>query len=256
MRAAALLLIGSAGLAGLGLWTAPIGGADEAEDDSLPRLKRVLLSPDRLSAELERARQGVLVKLPLTEFEDRVRRGRQALRTAPAMPRLIEATYKASLVEAAGKRGARSHAEPYLTGRGQWIVHHTGPVPGVLPLRPLSLALTKTRCEDREALVGNFAGNGPGLLLDKTGRQEVRFEWTARGDEVPDGIHFDWRVPAAPLALLELELPAGRTVSVVAEESCLVRDAGPAEAPDRRRWTVYCSRASVLHLTVHPDPEA
>src|SRR5436309_473930 len=115
MRAGVRLLIMSAGLAVLGLWTVPVGGADEVEDDPLPRLKRVLLSPDRLPAELERARQGVFVKLPLTEFEDRVRRTRQALRTAPATPRLIEANYKASLIEAAGKRGARGRAEPYLT---------------------------------------------------------------------------------------------------------------------------------------------
>src|SRR5207248_10291918 len=92
-------------------------------------------------------------------------------------------------------------------------------------------------------------------LLAKTGRQEVRFEWPARGGEGPDGIHFDWRVPAAPLATLELELPAGRTVSVV-PESCLVHDAGPAESPDRRLWTIYCARRSVLHLTVNPDPES
>jgi hypothetical protein len=254
MRASALLLIVSAGLAGLGLWAVPAGGADGVEDDPIP-LRRVLLSPDRLPAELERARQGTLVKLPLTEFETRVREARQALRNQPPAPRLIEASYKASLVEAPGKRGVRGYAEPYLSGRGHWTIHHAGPGPGVLPLRPLSLALTQTRFENREALVGDFDGDGQGVLLDKTGQQEVLFEWTARGDQKPDGIHFDWRVPATPLATLELELPAGRTVSVV-PESCLVRDTGPAESPDRRLWTIYCSRHSVLHLTINPDPEA
>jgi hypothetical protein len=253
MRAGALLLIVSASLPVLGLWAVPAGGADEVEGDPL-RLRRVLLSPDSLLTQLERARQGVLVKLPLAEFEERVRRARQALRTAPAVPRLIEATYKGSLVEASGKRGVRGHAEPYLTGRGYWTVDHAGPLPGVLPLRPLSLALAKTRFENREALVGDFNGEGPGLLLDKKGRQEVLFEWTARGDEEPDGIHFDLRVPAAPLAMLELELPAGRTIS--GPESYLVRDAGPAESPARHLWTVYCSQQSVLHLTVNPDPES
>src|SRR5262249_17876565 len=106
----------------------------------------------------------------------------------------------------------------------------------------------------REALVGDFDGEGPCLLVDRTGEQKVRCEWTTRGEQTPDGINFDWRVPPAPIALLELELPVGRTVSVT-PESCLVRDGGPAESPNRRLWHVFCSQRSVLHLTINPDPE-
>ena len=162
MRAGALVLTLSTGLLVLGLWAVPAGGADETEDDPFP-VRRVLLSPERLSAALEQSRQGVFVKLPLTEFEDRLRRARQALRAAPRGPLLAEASYKASLVEAATGNdvGPRGHVEPYLTGRGQWKLHHRGPDPALLPLRPLSLVLAQPRFENREALVGDFDAEGP-----------------------------------------------------------------------------------------------
>src|SRR5215813_963979 len=124
MRAGSLLLILSAGLAVLGVAVSPVGSADGGEDEPI-RLRRELLSPERLALQLERARQGVLVKLPLTEFEERVRQARSAGRAIPPAPRLIEATYKASLIEGGGKRGALGHAEPYLEGSGHWTMYHT-----------------------------------------------------------------------------------------------------------------------------------
>src|SRR5262245_13861508 len=128
MRASVLLTLW-AGVAGLILWAAPAGGADEVEDEPL-LLKRELVLPDRVPAALERARQEGLVKLPLEEFEKRVQRAREALRSnvvaaAARTARLREAIYKASLVEAPPRKPAaqaRDTVEPYLLGRGHWTI--------------------------------------------------------------------------------------------------------------------------------------
>src|SRR5437764_1271197 len=109
------------------------------------------------------------------------------------------------------------------------------------------------RFENREALTGDFAGKQPGLLLDQHGKQTVFLDWTARGEHTPDGISFDWRVPAAPLAQLELNLPADRTLTVQ-PDGCVVSPPEPAEAPDRRLWKIRFAQRSALYLTISPAP--
>ena len=222
-----------------------------------PEPKRVLLTPQQLSELLERAGRGTLVKMPLAEFEQRLRDAREAWkRPALPAPRLAVARYRATLVEAPpGADDRRGHAEPYLKGTGQWQLLHRGPVPAVLPLDPLSLALRQPRFENRDALVGAFSGREPGLLLDRPGEQAVMFDWTARGDQTPDGIHFDWRVPPAPVAVLELDLPAGRAVTVT-PETTLVTGPGPSESAGRALWTIRFAGRSVLHLTVGPPADS
>ena len=74
----------------------PVSPNTAAEADPIP-LRRVVVAPERVLTELERARQGVLVQLPRAEFEQRVR---QAARTEEALkkpPRLLQARYQASL---------------------------------------------------------------------------------------------------------------------------------------------------------------
>jgi hypothetical protein len=248
-------------LALFGLLVSPGAAGDESPGDRtsrpLPNLKRVVVSPRYLTSILDQVRQGNLVKLPLEEFEGRVRRARAAVRERSPAPQLRKAHYRAILVSpAAGKapkeKAEEPYAEPSLSGSGTWTVFHQGKAPGVLLLSPLSLALKQPRYENREALIGAFKGGEPGLLVDRAGEQPVMFDWTARGEETPAGIHFDWRVPMAPVSVLELELPAGRTLSV-APESCLVTR-HPAGSPDRRLWKVYANGTTVLHLTVVPDP--
>ena len=147
----------------------------------------MLLTPTQLPALLDQAGRGTLVKMPLAEFEERLRNARAAWkRPAPAAPRLAVARYRAALVEGPpGEDGKRGYAEPYLKGSGHWQVLHPGPGPSVLPLQPLSLALSQFRFENRDALVGAFAATEPGLLLDKAGEQAVMFDWTAPATAPP-----------------------------------------------------------------------
>ena len=66
------LLLASALGAGLSLLPPVRGDAPADLPDPVP-MKRVWLSPDRLAQELDRIQPGVLVKLPLGEFEELVR---------------------------------------------------------------------------------------------------------------------------------------------------------------------------------------
>ena len=123
----------------------------------------------------------------------------------------------------------RGLAEPYLTGSAEWKVFAPRGGPSLLPVEPLSVAPRQVRFENGEAWLGNFDGRRPSLLLEKPGHQAVLFDWTARGETTPDGLHFDIRVPLAPVSVLELELPAGRSITV-APGDCLVTP-GESDAP-------------------------
>src|SRR6516164_8789518 len=94
----------------------PCLGEEPVERPGLPAYRRQFLSPERLPQELKRVGDGVLVRLPLAEFEARVERAKKALGRRP-VPRLIEARYRAVLQEDA------------LVGDGQWKVIHAGPAP-------------------------------------------------------------------------------------------------------------------------------
>jgi hypothetical protein len=149
----------------------------------LPALRRVLLTPDRLPGAIEQLRQGVLQELPRSEFEDKVNRANRAIDAQRHPPRLAEARYRARLADGA------------LTGTGLWRVVYAGTGPGLLPLQPLNLALQQPRFENRDALIADFNGKGPSLLLEGPGDHAVAIEWSARAEERPEGLHFDIKFP-------------------------------------------------------------
>src|SRR5579871_2877973 len=222
-------------------------GPDTAPAEPLP-LRRVLIPADRVPAELERVRQGVLVKLPRAEFEARVRRAAQAQENRRNPPRLIEARYRATLVDNA------------LVGTGQWKVHQRSAA-GVLPVQPLNLALQNVRVqpaqtETTDAVLGDLDGKTLGLLLEQPGEQNVFLDWTAHGETGGDGVRFDLQVPAGVVTSLELQAPAGDVVTVDADTPALVSGPHPAEAPERRTWRLDLgSRAQVRFLVRRGDEQ-
>src|SRR5262245_50432364 len=99
----ALLLVAAAGLL----------SSAHSEGRTLPArtaVRRVVGPPDKRSAELERAKRGVLVQLPRAEFEDRVRRAAEAVDAVKNPPRLVEARYMARLEDTA------------LVGTAEWKI--------------------------------------------------------------------------------------------------------------------------------------
>jgi hypothetical protein len=209
--------------------------------DPVP-MQRVLLSPERLAEEMERVKQGALVQLPRGEFEEQVHKAAKAL--APKNgPRLIEARYRASLVENGG-----------LAGTGQWKIIYPGTGPALLPLAPFNIALAKPRYENHEALVADFDGKGPALLVEDGGEQSVAVEWSARAEPRPEGLYFALEWPAAPVGLLELDLPADREPSGVG--GAVVAGPYPSEAADHRLWKIAWGGRPGVNLWVRRSQPA
>jgi hypothetical protein len=222
----------------LGAFTA----AADPNEPSPISVRRVLIAPERIAPELERVRQGTLVKMPREEFEARLRRAEQAAALSKNPPRLIEAAYRATMTENA------------LTGTGQWKVVNPAAAGGILPLTSMNLALQKVRIQktsldSTEAVLGDVNGRGLGLLVEQPGELGVVFDWTARGEADGTGIRHLLQVPPSVVSTFELNVPADRVLSVD-PDTCLLVGPLPAEAPERRTWRIDLGNRSQLDLTV------
>src|SRR5262249_18219383 len=178
--------------------------------------------------ELPEKLKGVLIEMPRAEF-DRLRR--DAARNAADRrnpPRLVEARYRATL-------------QPDLTpvGTGQWKTLNPARGPALPPRSPITLAVRQARFETPDgtpdALIAEFDGRNPALLLEQPGEKSVALDWSARADARPEGgVLFTLEFPAAPVAVFELNLPAEYVVSTGAGTAL----SGPhaAEMDTRRLW--------------------
>jgi hypothetical protein len=212
------------------------------EADPIP-IERVPLDAERLSSEMERVRRGVLVQLPRAEFEEKVRQAARATTLAKNPPQLVEARYRARLVE------------NDLVGSAQWKVVHTGPTPALLPLEFLNLAVRQPRFENREALLGELDGKNLSLLVDESGTRSVALDWTAMGKVGPDGLRFYLEIPACAVAVLELDLPADYGLKVETA-GCLLTGPTRAEDEGHRLWKIGFAGRTRLHFTVRREDQA
>ncbi len=205
--------------------------------DPIP-FKRVQVARERVAQEMKDRGLAALEQFPVEEFEQRVRRARMAVRTAP---HLVEARYfRAELVGDA------------LVGKGQWRVRQAGSGPAVLPLGLLSIALRQPRYDTSEAIVAEFEGQGAGLLVEGEGDHTVNFDWSARQKAESEGVQFPLVLPECAVASLELDLPANL---LVAAEGLPVTGPLPADKAELKRWRVVFSHRPVLTLTLRRRPE-
>jgi hypothetical protein len=221
----------------LGTGYSVLSSPDELPDP-LP-LRRLLLPPERVPEEMKRLGQGLLRQLPRDDFEDLVRHAARAGEAARKVPRLVVAHYRARLVE------------NDLAGSAEWDVINPAGGPAVLPLPSLNLALRQPRFENRPALLGELDGKNLGLLLDG-GEQALSLDWSAHGERRPEGLAFALEVPPAPVATLEVQVPADSVVAV-ASDGCLLSGPAPAETPDLRLWTVAFAGRAQVRLVVRKD---
>jgi hypothetical protein len=196
----------------------PAGADPPPRADPLP-LRRILISPSRIPAELARAKQGILKLMPRQEFEALVQRAALSGERAATPPRLVRAVYTARLEGDA------------LVGGREWTVVNPGPGPAVLPMPDLNLALRKLNFDDASpAVLGELDGKNLGLLLPRPGKQSVFFDWSLRGAPSGGDLRFDLQVPPSPVAFLELTLPAGVTVATSKSTALL---SGPSDAGEK-----------------------
>src|SRR5262249_5553631 len=83
------------------------------------------------------------------------------------------------------------------------------------------------------------------------GERTLNLDWSARGMTEPGGLRFDLRVPACPVATLDLDLPADREPAVPREGGLLTGPL-PGAGPDRRVWRLVFGPGSQIDLTVRP----
>ena len=221
--------------------------AQEPSSDPLP-VTTVLISSDQVPAKLERVKEGALIQMPLAEFTKLKSDAAKNAVDARNTPRLIEARYRATLQK-----------EPALVGTGQWKAINPANGAALLPLQPLGLALRQARFENAgdarpDALIADFDGRNPALLLEQPGEHAVAFDWSARADARPEGLRFTLEFPPAPVAILELDVPADQIVAV--DPGVALSGPHPAELEGRRLWKISCSSKPGVNLWIRRAAEA
>ena len=205
-------------------------------------MRRVFVPLERVSAELERAGAKKLIHLTQAEFEARVRAARVAQDATRERPRLVEAHYQASLVGSA------------LVGKADWNLNHPSSLPGILLIsadlrRPMNLALRQASLDGGPAILGELEPRSLGLLIETPGAHRLAFDWSLRGEAGPNGLRFDMRVPACVMTSLELDLPAGRSLSAPREQ-CLITGPFPGSSASRERWVLEVLNRARIELIV------
>jgi hypothetical protein len=227
----------------------------EAPADPLP-LQRIIVPADRIAAELERVRQGVLVQQPRAEFEALVKQAADALKRGKNPPRLTQAHYRARLM------GVN------LVGSGEWKIFNPTTASAILPMPALNLALSRVKVGAGDAIMGDLDGKALGLFLPTQeqgaiaaalaprspplapGPLAVTFDWTLRGGQEAGGLHFELQIPPCPVASLELTLPRDATVSV--SRSVAVLSQQEADDVARQRvWRLDFTDRSTVDLIIH-----
>jgi hypothetical protein len=203
---------------------AAVPAAADPSPDPFP-LRRVFLPADRVAA----VTAGPLRKLTKADFESAVRAASTAQATARTPPTLAAATYRG--VYSAGR----------VRGTATWAVANPAGRPAPLALDPLRVALGSARwAGGREAVVfrGRLAGResvGSYLSVDGADAGTVEVVWSARGQEEPEVERFEFGFPAAPIASLELTLPADR-VPTTTTTGVLTTGPFPAADDTHRVW--------------------
>ena len=206
----------------------PVGLSQPPTEETDPlAIRWVAIPPERLPQELERVRQGSLVRMARADFEAHLRR-----------PRLVQAQFQGHL------------AGSSLTGTGSWQILQPRSGPGVLPLQPLNLALRQPRfvnAPKQEVLLAEFDGQVPGLLIGAAGEHQVTFSWSLRGDPDPEGMLFHLEVPPCALASLELDLPQD---AIVNAGGCMVTGPIPGETAEHSLWKINFSRRPTVDVRI------
>lgn len=197
-----------------------------------------IIPPERAAMELEKVQQGVLILTPLADFEARLKRTRQAAQRTEKSPRLTRAHYQAELID-------RSLAR----GQGSWTIDFPGETDSVLPIAPLSLALSGLRWDQgTPGILGEPDGQTLGLLV-KPGHKVCRFDWSARGTPTNDGMAFQLLVPPCTINTFELDLPADVWL-LLSKESALVTGPHDEGVPGKRKWRLQAVGASPIQFVV------
>src|SRR5262245_36565276 len=211
-------------------------------------IQRIVLPPERVPAEMDRVKRNALVRIPREEFEALVRAAAGAAEAARHPPKLVRATYSATL-QGDG-----------LVGTAELKIAHTATGPGRLSLNSLQLALRRATWEGNRPAVLGALDDKPGgpleLLVEQPGQHTLALEWSARGLPEPEGLRFDLHLPPCPVTALEFDLPVEQT-PLADRDQAVVTGPFPGRAADRRWWRVALTgraedQPETLQLLIQP----
>jgi hypothetical protein len=177
--------------------------------------------------------------MTLGEFEQLVRDNAASI----ARTDLIESRYRA--------RYSTENGESNLIGTAEWSVRASQSGGARLELTGLQLPLRLAKWSDgQDAVVYKNPGNPhPILFVPDGGDRTLNLEWSARGIAEPGEVRFDLRVPATPLATLELTLPINVQPVLPQADTLLT---GPfAGADGTQLWRISFGGQSLLELVLH-----
>ena len=200
-------------------------------------IRRVLLPANRAFALAGQAGDAPLRRMPREEFESLVRAATKNL-ASKSTPKLAKAIYRATLTDDG------------LTGTGEWTVQAATPQ-AMCILEPLRIAIGNPKwVGGTEALIARppTAPTSAALWIEHGGSSAITFDWSTHGIEEPGEMKFDLRVPAAPIATLEIDLPTDR-VPIPAQSDTLLTGPFPAAA-NRAIWKIAFGGSSKVEFSV------
>lgn len=221
----------------LGIWL-PFAGSQESSPGTL---RRIEIAPELLTPEMRR--QYALVPLLRRDFENLVSRATRRDQEPVRGPQLVEAQYAARLETDSNS----------LVGTARWTVQQPSNRSALLRVQPWNLAWReRPRWEDKPAVCGEGSGESPVLVVGEPGKKTLEFAWSARADVRPDGLWFFLQLPPAPVAVLDLEVPADRVVECPGHRPILIPDSSD---PQRSRWRLVfgSTRPPDLELLIRPS---
>jgi hypothetical protein len=226
-----------------------LGGISLAPDvvphlpDPFP-IRRLLLAEQRFDPPT----LGGFRKLPHDEFEARVQEAATAQLELVNPPALVKANYEAK------------YADGQLSGRLTWTFVNPNGTSGIATLDTLRIGIQNLQWDAGRAGRAGRAGllfrgklarqNAAGLHLQtEPAGGDLSADWSLRGTAEPDQERFEFAVPTAAIASLELVLPADRTV---VSTSTAVVFTGPVatDKPNESRWKVQFGGQSSIQFVV------
>jgi hypothetical protein len=201
-------------------------------------LRRVFVEADRLPALLKSLPAGPTVRLSLVDFEARVRAATLRQKATPA--KLIEAKYTAR------------HTPNGWQGQGSWRINNPS-LQTELPLDSLQIPVQTLRLvNDRATRITQDSTGKPVLQLTPSVEEWVTFQWSAKALDDGSMERAEIVVPSAPMNLLELDLPADRSVELASPSLATLSGPLPGAPAGRERRQVLFGGQSRIEWTLTP----
>lgn len=211
--------------------------------EGIPDWKIIKITPEELPAILKQS--GPFEKLSAKEYAELV-----TLSQSPKnheQPRLIRTKYRARLqtltIESKGQ------ASTALIGSAEWSVSQKSTSLQRLTLGEISVGLGVPRWQDG-SLAWLTGGENSALVLDSAGEKTLNVDWSARGVSEAGELRWELRLPKAPIAELELELPNGWIPYT--SQNDLVFTGPFFHNENLKTWRIHFGGESRLELVVRP----